>query len=134
MFDHLGLRTARLDASVRFYQAVLAPLGLELASRDDQGAGLGPPGAPALWLSRVTGKPDSGVHLAFGAGPHYCIGAALARLELTTALRTLARRLPNLTLDGGFQRQFAASAALRQHTALPVQQRPARCPVAHHSS
>jgi catechol 2,3-dioxygenase-like lactoylglutathione lyase family enzyme len=67
MFDHLGLRTARLDASVRFYQAVLAPLGLELASRDDQGAGLGPPGAPALWLSRVTGTPESGVHLAFAA-------------------------------------------------------------------
>jgi cytochrome P450 len=73
-----------------------------------------------------------GQHLAFGAGPHYCIGAALARLELTTALRALARRLPDLALAAGFQQQFKTSAALRQLTSLPVEQRPAgRCPVAH---
>jgi catechol 2,3-dioxygenase-like lactoylglutathione lyase family enzyme len=67
MFDHLGLRTGKLDASVRFYEAALGPLGYRLASRDDQGAGLGPPGAPALWLYRVTGQSGSGVHLAFVA-------------------------------------------------------------------
>ncbi len=67
MFDHLGLRTNKLDASVRFYEAALGPLGYQLASRDDQGAGLGPPGAPALWLYRITDAPGSGVHLAFVA-------------------------------------------------------------------
>ena len=67
MFDHLGLRTARLDASIRFYEAVLAPLGFRLVSRDDQGAGLGPPGAPALWLTRVEGQSGSAVHVAFPA-------------------------------------------------------------------
>ena len=76
-----------------------------------------------------------GQHLAFGAGPHYCIGAALARLELTTALRALARRFPDLALAPGFQQQFKTSAALRQLTSLPVQQHPAgRCPVAHVTS
>ncbi|MEV6848855.1 cytochrome P450 [Actinoplanes sp. NPDC051411] len=77
-------------------------------------------------------RPRAGQHLAFGSGPHYCIGAALARLELTTALRALGRSMPDLARADGYRRQFKPSAALRQHTTLPVQ-RPAagRCPVAH---
>ncbi len=51
MFDHIGLRVNDLDASVRFYTAALAPLGLVLCSHDASGAGFGPPDAPALWLS-----------------------------------------------------------------------------------
>ena len=42
---------------------------------------------------------DNSKHLSFGAGPHYCIGAALARLEARVALRTLCRRFPKLQLD-----------------------------------
>ena len=53
MFDHIGLKVLDLDASVTFYTAALAPLGFVLASRDDNGAGFGPPNAPALWLYRV---------------------------------------------------------------------------------
>lgn len=37
-------------------------------------------------------------HLAFGHGPHYCLGASLARAELQTALSSLARRFPRLRL------------------------------------
>jgi unspecific monooxygenase len=37
-------------------------------------------------------------HIAFGLGLHYCIGAPLARLELSTALGILLSRLPDLTL------------------------------------
>ncbi|MFS8100842.1 cytochrome P450 [Lentzea alba] len=37
-------------------------------------------------------------HLAFGHGPHFCLGAALARLEIATALRTLITRFPELRL------------------------------------
>ena len=38
--------------------------------------------------------------LTFGAGPHYCLGANLARAELEEALAFLAPRMPGLALDG----------------------------------
>jgi cytochrome P450 len=41
-------------------------------------------------------KPHS---LAFGYGPHFCIGAALARLETQIALSALLDRTPNITLE-----------------------------------
>jgi cytochrome P450 PksS len=37
-------------------------------------------------------------HLAFGFGPHYCLGAPLARMEGRIALQTLIERFPQLTL------------------------------------
>lgn len=37
-------------------------------------------------------------HIGFGHGPHHCLGAPLARMELQVALRTLLTRLPDLRL------------------------------------
>ncbi|WP_299534463.1 cytochrome P450 [uncultured Streptomyces sp.] len=51
-----------------------------------------------------TGHPDDlfapleAPTLSFGAGPHYCLGAWLARLELRLALHRLAARFPHLRL------------------------------------
>jgi cytochrome P450 family 142 subfamily A polypeptide 1 len=39
-------------------------------------------------------------HLAFGFGPHFCLGASLARLELSVMFSEVLRRLPDLHLAG----------------------------------
>jgi cytochrome P450 len=39
-------------------------------------------------------------HFAFGRGPHYCLGAALAKVESEVAIRTIVDRLMDLELDG----------------------------------
>lgn len=39
-------------------------------------------------------------HVGFGHGPHHCLGAPLARMELQVALRTLLSRLPGLRFAG----------------------------------
>src|SRR4028119_477482 len=45
----------------------------------------------------ITRTPNE--HLGFSSGIHFCLGAALARMELTICLTTLLRRLPNLGFD-----------------------------------
>jgi catechol 2,3-dioxygenase-like lactoylglutathione lyase family enzyme len=67
VFDHISLKTKNLDTSVRFYQAALGTLGHVVASQDATGAGIGPPGAPALWLMPEPGRTGAGVHIAFAA-------------------------------------------------------------------
>ncbi|HYO53908.1 cytochrome P450, partial [Archangium sp.] len=40
-------------------------------------------------------------HLSFAMGPHYCVGAALARMEAQEVFGALIRRFPRLRLEGG---------------------------------
>ena len=48
----------------------------------------------------INRQPSGQPQLTFGSGIHYCLGAALARAELQEALPLLARRMPDLALDG----------------------------------
>jgi unspecific monooxygenase len=45
------------------------------------------------------------LHLGFGAGVHYCLGAPLARLEVAAVLDALRRRMPGLALAAPPQRR-----------------------------
>jgi len=45
----------------------------------------------------ITRTPNE--HLGFSSGIHFCLGAVLARMELTICLTALLRRLPNLSFD-----------------------------------
>ena len=44
-------------------------------------------------------RPNAGDHVSFGFGRHYCLGAALARVEARIAIRRLFSRWPHLRLD-----------------------------------
>ncbi|MGH8175397.1 MAG: VOC family protein [Steroidobacter sp.] len=67
MYDHIGLKVNDLKASVRFYEAALAPLGCELCSSEESYAGLGPKGEAALWLYAAKAQSNPGAHVAFRA-------------------------------------------------------------------
>ncbi len=51
-------------------------------------------------------------HLAFGGGMHYCLGAALARMEAIEALPRIFTRFPRMTLRDHGRRESATFHAL----------------------
>jgi cytochrome P450 len=57
-------------------------------------------------------------HLAFGAGPHRCLGSHLARLELRVALEEFHKRIPDYSIKEGAEIHF--SAGIRQADNLPL--------------
>ncbi|MEV0028922.1 cytochrome P450 [Nocardia sp. NPDC050793] len=60
-------------------------------------------------------------HIAFGHGIHYCVGAALARMQATIALTRLLDRIPAMSLDGDFDAlSWRKSLLIRGLAALPV--------------
>lgn len=59
-------------------------------------------------------------HLAFGFGPHFCLGASLARLELRVMFRELLTRLPDLELANDEPLPYRPSNFICGLEAMPV--------------
>jgi cytochrome P450 len=100
-FDLAGQRVGEGDA-------VLLVLGA--ANRDPSHF----PDPDRLDLTRSPNK-----HLAFGHGPHFCLGAPLARLEGAIAFPALLRRLKNPRLATG-RLEWMPKAPNRGLKALPI--------------
>ena len=88
--DRYATRDARLgNAGIRAGDQVT--VSISGANRDSAVFG-----EPGVFDVR---RPNAGRHLAFAHGPHFCLGAHLARLEAQVAIETLLDRLPRLRLD-----------------------------------
>ena len=59
-------------------------------------------------------------HLAFGTGVHFCLGAALARMEGQIALGAMVTRLKNLEQLRGARIRWKKGLTFRALEALPV--------------
>lgn len=57
-------------------------------------------------------------HLAFGLGPHFCLGAPLARMEAAVALSAVTRRFPRARMAG--EPSYKPNVTLRGMTRLDV--------------
>lgn len=68
MLDHLSIQCADVEASARFYDAVLAPLGGERIMEFGSIIGYGVPPMPDFWLGpQETGEGFRESHIAFSA-------------------------------------------------------------------
>jgi cytochrome P450 len=68
--------------------------------------------------SRVDFAREANRHLAFGAGPHRCLGSHLARLEQRVALEEWHRRIPDYRIADGVE--IHCSPGIRQAEILPL--------------
>ena len=68
----------------------------------------------------VLDRPNVRLHLGFGRGIHYCVGAALARLEARVVLQRLLERTAEFALDPDDPPTWVDSLWIRRHDRLPI--------------
>ncbi len=93
--------TARFASEDIVYRDVLFPQGT-LVATSLAGANRDPEAFDDPNIFDITRERGT-VQMTFGAGIHFCMGAALARAELQEALPLLARRMPGLERSGNIE-------------------------------
>jgi cytochrome P450 len=107
------IRAAREDIEIdghEIEEGALLLLGIGAANHD-----------PAVFdePERLDVARDPNPHLGFGFGPHFCLGAPLARLEGEVAFRALLERFPNVRLQDEAP-QYRPNPVLRGLESLSV--------------
>jgi cytochrome P450 len=109
--------TARIMLEDVEYRDVLFPEGT-LVFAVSASANRDPESWAAPDVLDIEAERDRSKPLTFGAGPHFCLGANLARAELQEALAFLSRRMPDLELDG--EPEFDSPLGVYAVRSLPI--------------
>jgi cytochrome P450 len=107
--EHPELATNAVSELMRYYPVIFGTI--RRAAEDIELAGVCIPAETLVLANTTAANRDADVYadpdrvditrgdpppmLTFGGGVHYCLGAHLARLELTEALRIITQRMPN---------------------------------------
>ncbi|MEV4318785.1 cytochrome P450 [Actinocrispum sp. NPDC049592] len=129
-----GLRDAALDEAFRWANPSAGLYRLVKADTEIAGAEVTAGSMVYLCIAAAhfdeDAYPDPGTfdldrrgsgHLGFGLGPHYCVGAPLARIETRAALKALFDRFPGVHLTEPLSFRYGARGFVQHGTeALPV--------------
>jgi cytochrome P450 len=115
-FQPTGPHIARYVARDAEYHGTTVPAGSAMlllvgsANRDER-----------RWTDpdRFDVRRDEGAHLTFGFGTHFCLGAALARLEGRVALDEVLTRFPDWEVDRDHI-EMASTSTVRGWKSMPV--------------
>jgi cytochrome P450 len=128
-----GLLPQAMEEGLRWEPPVLNVLRVAVEDVELGGARIPKGGMVALSLGAANRDPacfadpdafdifrDARQHVAFGDGPHMCLGMHLARLETRVLLNAVLDRLPNLRLDPGADDPHVHGLVFRSPPSLPV--------------
>lgn len=130
---HPELATGAVHELMRYYPIIFGTI--RQAAEDIELAGVCIPAGTLVLANTAAANRDPDVYthpdrvditredppamLTFGGGVHYCLGAHLARLELTEALRVITQRMPNPRRTG--PAPWKAISGITGPTTLPLE-------------
>jgi cytochrome P450 len=131
--EHPELAPAAVDELMRYRPIIFGTI--RRAAEDVDLAGIRIPGGTLVAANTAAANRDACVYddpdrlditrqsaapiLNFGGGVHYCLGAHLARLELTEGLRIITQRMPNARQTG--PSPWKGMAGITGPTTLPLE-------------